>query len=92
MTTAVNMPSRQTIILVGLEGCFLTSVAGVTGAMPGHGSLRSERSGRLHQFVSDSPDCSLGPIGALDLPQQILDVFLDRLDADAQGAADFAVA
>lgn len=33
MTTAVNMPSRQTIILVGLVGCFLTSVAGVTGAM-----------------------------------------------------------
>jgi hypothetical protein len=33
MTTTVNMPSRQTIILVGLVGCFLTSVAGVTGAM-----------------------------------------------------------
>ena len=27
------MPSRKTIILVGLVGCFLTSVAGVTGAM-----------------------------------------------------------
>ena len=33
MTTTENMPSRQTIILVGLVGCFLTSVAGVTGAM-----------------------------------------------------------
>jgi hypothetical protein len=33
MNTSLNMPSRQTIILVGLVGCFLTSVAGVTGAM-----------------------------------------------------------
>ena len=33
MTTSLNMPSRKTIILVGLVGCFLTSVAGVTGAM-----------------------------------------------------------
>jgi hypothetical protein len=27
------MPSKTTIILVGLIGCFLTSLAGVTGAM-----------------------------------------------------------
>jgi hypothetical protein len=33
MTTSMNMPSRKTIILVGLVGCFLTSVAGVTGSM-----------------------------------------------------------
>jgi hypothetical protein len=33
MTTSLNLPSRKTIILVGLVGCFLTSVAGVTGAM-----------------------------------------------------------
>ena len=33
MTTSLNLPSRKTIILVGLVGCFLTSVAGVTGSM-----------------------------------------------------------
>jgi len=33
MNASLNMPSRKTIILVGLLGCFLTSVAGVTGAM-----------------------------------------------------------
>jgi hypothetical protein len=33
MTISTNMPSRKTIILVGLVGCFLTSVAGVTGSM-----------------------------------------------------------
>ena len=33
MTPTFNVPSRRTIILVGLVGCLLTSVAGVTGAM-----------------------------------------------------------
>ena len=33
MTAESNMPSRKTIILVGLVGCFLTSLAGVTGSM-----------------------------------------------------------
>jgi phosphotransferase system glucose/maltose/N-acetylglucosamine-specific IIC component len=33
MTPTVTTPSRKTIILVGLVGCFLTSVAGVTGSM-----------------------------------------------------------
>ena len=33
MTTALTMPSRKTIILVGLFGCLLTSMAGVTGCM-----------------------------------------------------------
>ena len=33
MTTPMNSPSRKTIVLVGLVGCLLTSVAGVTGSM-----------------------------------------------------------
>jgi len=33
MTAVVNMPSRKTIILVGLIGCFLTSLAGISGSM-----------------------------------------------------------
>lgn len=33
MTTPCHMPARKTIVLVGLVGCFLTSVAGITGAM-----------------------------------------------------------
>ncbi len=33
MTTAVPTPSHKTIVLVGLVGCFLTSIAGITGAM-----------------------------------------------------------
>ena len=33
MTTDLKMPSRRTIVLVGLVGCFLTSLSGVTGAM-----------------------------------------------------------
>lgn len=33
MTQAGNTPSSKTIILVGLVGCFLTSIVGITGAM-----------------------------------------------------------
>jgi hypothetical protein len=33
MANSMNTPSTKTIILVGLFGCFLTSVAGVSGAM-----------------------------------------------------------
>ena len=33
MTNSLTTPSTKTIILVGLLGCFLTSVAGVTGSM-----------------------------------------------------------
>ena len=33
MAHSLNMPSTKTIILVGLVGCFLTSVAGVSGSM-----------------------------------------------------------
>ncbi len=33
MANAMNTPSTKTIILVGLLGCFLTSVAGVSGSM-----------------------------------------------------------
>ena len=33
MTTLTHMPSRKTIVLVGLVGCFLTSVAGITGSL-----------------------------------------------------------
>lgn len=33
MTTSLTVPTRKTIIMVGLVGCFLTSVAGVTGSM-----------------------------------------------------------
>ena len=33
MSTSANIPSGKTIILVGLAGCFLTSVAGITGGM-----------------------------------------------------------
>lgn len=33
MTNSQNIPSTKTIILVGLLGCFLTSVAGVSGSM-----------------------------------------------------------
>lgn len=33
MTTTPNLPSRKTIILVGLVGTFLTSLAGITGSM-----------------------------------------------------------
>jgi hypothetical protein len=33
MTTPVHMPTRKTIILVGLVGCLLTSMAGVTGTL-----------------------------------------------------------
>ena len=33
MANSLNAPSTKTIILVGLFGCFLTSVAGVSGSM-----------------------------------------------------------
>ena len=33
MSLDSNMPSTRTVILVGFVGCFLTSLAGVTGAM-----------------------------------------------------------
>jgi hypothetical protein len=33
MPNSLNTPSTKTIILVGLVGCFLTSVAGVSGSM-----------------------------------------------------------
>jgi hypothetical protein len=33
MANPLNTPSTKTIILVGLLGCFLTSVAGVSGSM-----------------------------------------------------------
>ncbi len=33
MANSLNIPSTKTIILVGLVGCFLTSVAGVSGSM-----------------------------------------------------------
>lgn len=33
MANSLNLPSTKTIILVGLLGCFLTSVAGVSGSM-----------------------------------------------------------
>jgi len=33
MANSLNTPSTKTIILVGLLGCFLTSVAGVSGSM-----------------------------------------------------------
>ena len=33
MANALSVPSTKTIILVGLAGCLLTSVAGVSGAM-----------------------------------------------------------
>jgi hypothetical protein len=33
MANSQNIPSTKTIILVGLLGCFLTSVAGVSGSM-----------------------------------------------------------
>ncbi len=33
MANAMNTPSTKTVILVGLLGCFLTSVAGVSGSM-----------------------------------------------------------
>ena len=33
MANTLNTPSNKTIILVGLFGCFLTSVAGVSGSM-----------------------------------------------------------
>jgi hypothetical protein len=33
MSNSLKTPSTKTIILVGLTGCFLTSVAGVSGSM-----------------------------------------------------------
>ena len=33
MPNSLNTPSTKTILLVGLVGCFLTSVAGVSGYM-----------------------------------------------------------
>jgi len=33
MANSLNLPSTKTIILVGLLGCLLTSVAGVSGSM-----------------------------------------------------------
>lgn len=33
MANALIVPSTKTIVLVGLAGCLLTSVAGVSGAM-----------------------------------------------------------
>lgn len=33
MAHSLNIPSTKTIIVVGLMGCFLTSVAGVSGSM-----------------------------------------------------------
>jgi hypothetical protein len=33
MTTTPNLPSHKTIVLVGLVGTFLTSLAGITGSM-----------------------------------------------------------
>lgn len=33
MDNKIALPSKKTIILVGMGGCFLTSLAGITGVM-----------------------------------------------------------
>ena len=46
----------------------------------------------LDQAAANRPDCGLGSVTGVHLPQNVLHVFLDRLDADAQAATNFTVA
>ncbi|MDC7240820.1 MAG: hypothetical protein PQJ50_10715, partial [Spirochaetales bacterium] len=56
------------------------------------GNLRTSFRGSLDQTLTDSPNSSLGAVCDIDLAKNVLNVFFDRFDADAQRTTDFTVA
>ena len=59
-------------------------VRNIGNRLPDHWSHAHGRVAVLDKFLSHGPDGSLRAVRDADLPQDVLYVFLDRLDADLE--------
>lgn len=58
---------------------------------PAISDWKTQRTVCLEEVLPDRPNGGLGPVGHADLAQDVLNVLLDRLVADAQLLGDFFV-